>query len=86
MEVRFRDRAMFEFVSLLEKARERAIYMKKQPEEDDETLRMLTIYAPMNPFELINGLNIASYSTPAAGSSTVSIVGGVPVENPPGYD
>jgi len=38
-EVRFKDRAMFEFVSLLEKTRERAIYMKRQITEDDEGLR-----------------------------------------------
>lgn len=39
VEVRFKDRAMFEFVSLLEKARERAIYMKRQLAEEDEGLR-----------------------------------------------
>ncbi|KAF5387873.1 hypothetical protein D9615_000836 [Tricholomella constricta] len=35
-ELRFRDRAMFEFVSLLEKTRERAIYMKRQAAADEE--------------------------------------------------
>ncbi|GLB34221.1 putative female pronucleus assembly protein [Lyophyllum shimeji] len=35
-ELRFKDRAMFEFVSLLEKTRERAIYMKRQAAEDDD--------------------------------------------------
>ncbi|KAF5364138.1 hypothetical protein D9756_000140 [Leucocoprinus leucothites] len=35
-EVRFKDRAMFEFVSLLEKTRERAIYMKRQAAEEAE--------------------------------------------------
>lgn len=39
-ELRFKDRAMFEFVSLLEKTRERAIYMKRQAAEDEEGLRM----------------------------------------------
>jgi len=34
-EIRFRHQAMFEFVSLLEKTRERAIYMKRQVEADD---------------------------------------------------
>lgn len=39
-EVRFKDRAMFEFVSLLEKTRERAIYMRRQAaDEADEGLR-----------------------------------------------
>jgi hypothetical protein len=64
-EVRFKDRAMFEFVSLLEKTRERAIYMKRQITEDDEGL--------------------PTYTMPAE-SSTISLVGGVPVENPPSYD
>jgi len=43
VEVRFKDRAMFEFVSLLEKTRERAIYMSRQSadEEELEGLRML---------------------------------------------
>ncbi|KAF9463067.1 hypothetical protein BDZ94DRAFT_1289985 [Collybia nuda] len=64
-ELRFKDRAMFEFVSLLEKTRERAIYMKRQAAEDDEGL--------------------PTYTLPAE-SSSVSMVGGVPVENPPGYN
>jgi WW domain-binding protein 2 len=38
-EVRFKDRAMFEFVSLLEKARERAIYMARQLRDEEEGLR-----------------------------------------------
>ncbi|PFH50173.1 hypothetical protein AMATHDRAFT_61668 [Amanita thiersii Skay4041] len=63
--VRFKDRAMFEFVSLLEKTRERAIYMKRQMEEDEEGL--------------------PSYTTPAE-SNSVTMIGAVPVENPPSYD
>ncbi|PPQ66174.1 hypothetical protein CVT24_000151 [Panaeolus cyanescens] len=66
VEVRFKDRAMFEFVSLLEKSRERAIYMKRQSAEDAEE-------------------GLPTYTMPAE-SSTVTMVGGVPVENPPGYD
>jgi len=39
-EVRFKDRPMFEFVSLLEKAREKSIYMRRQAaDEADENLR-----------------------------------------------
>lgn len=34
--VKFKDRAMFEFVSLLEKTRERAIYMRRQAREEEE--------------------------------------------------
>ncbi|KAF8076814.1 hypothetical protein FPV67DRAFT_1406817 [Lyophyllum atratum] len=41
-ELRFKDRAMFEFVSLLEKTRERAIYMKRQAAEDEEGLPTYT--------------------------------------------
>ncbi|KXN81733.1 UPF0664 stress-induced protein C29B12.11c [Leucoagaricus sp. SymC.cos] len=42
-EVRFKDRAMFEFVSLLEKTRERAIYMSRQSADDiDESLPTYT--------------------------------------------
>ncbi|KAL1716989.1 hypothetical protein EV715DRAFT_274615 [Schizophyllum commune] len=64
-ELRFKERPMFEFVALLEKTRERAIYMARQTEADDE--------------------NLPTYSSPAE-TSTVSFVGGVPVDNPPGYD
>ena len=39
VEVQFRNRAMFEFVSLLEKSRERAIYMKRQTDDEEEGLR-----------------------------------------------
>lgn len=48
VEVRFKDRAMFEFVALLEKTRERAIYMKRQAEQDsvDEGLRMCSMMIP----------------------------------------
>ncbi|KAF5322160.1 hypothetical protein D9619_000233 [Psilocybe cf. subviscida] len=65
VEVRFKERAMFEFVSLLEKSRERAIYMKRQLTEEEEGL--------------------PTYTMPAE-SSSVSMVGGIPVENPPSYD
>ncbi|KAG2013060.1 hypothetical protein CC2G_009996 [Coprinopsis cinerea AmutBmut pab1-1] len=67
VEIRFKDRAMFEFVSLLEKTRERAIYMRRQAAED----------------EAQDGL--PSYTLPAE-SSSVTLIGGIPVENPPGYD
>ncbi|EDR12166.1 uncharacterized protein LACBIDRAFT_192514 [Laccaria bicolor S238N-H82] len=66
-ELRFKDRAMFDFVSLLEKTRERVIYMKRQAAEDSE----------------LEGL--PTYTLPAE-SSSVSMVDGIPVENPPGYD
>lgn len=37
--VELRFKAMFEFVSLLEKSRERAIYMKRQTDDEEEGLR-----------------------------------------------
>lgn len=40
VEIRFYDRGLFEFVSVLEKTRERVVYMKRQAAmEDDENLR-----------------------------------------------
>ncbi|KAF9000232.1 hypothetical protein BDQ17DRAFT_1391338 [Cyathus striatus] len=53
-EIRFKDRAMFEFVSLLEKTRERVIYMRRQAAEEDEGLLLL---------------NIATYTAPAESSN-----------------
>ncbi|KAK0190410.1 hypothetical protein F5146DRAFT_1194110 [Armillaria mellea] len=38
VEVRFKGQAMFQFVGLLEKARERAIYMKRQAVQDEDIL------------------------------------------------
>jgi len=66
--VKFKDRAMFEFVSLLEKTRERAIYMRRQAREEEE-----------------EGEGLPSYTAPAESSHSVTMVGSVPVENPPGY-
>ncbi|KAI0727262.1 hypothetical protein C8Q72DRAFT_876400 [Fomitopsis betulina] len=41
-ELRFKDKGLFEFVSALEKTRERAVYMKRQTAEEDE----LPTYTP----------------------------------------
>ncbi|KAG7447695.1 uncharacterized protein BT62DRAFT_947825 [Guyanagaster necrorhizus] len=38
VEVRFKGQAMFQFVALLEKTRERAIYMKRQMAQDEDVL------------------------------------------------
>ncbi|KAJ7499400.1 hypothetical protein FB451DRAFT_1205311 [Mycena latifolia] len=59
-EVRFKDRAMFEFVATLEKTRERAIYMKRQVVENEEGLPVYT-----SPAE--------GSSTSSAGVNTVPI-------------
>jgi hypothetical protein len=42
-EIRLNDRAMFQFVSLLEKARERAIFMKRQSVDEEDSLRMCLV-------------------------------------------
>jgi len=75
---------MFEFVSLLEKTRERAIYMRRQAQldEEDEGLRKFMIRSC--ECRLMAG-DIASYTEPEA-SNSVTMVGSVPVDNPPGYD
>ncbi|KAJ7585825.1 hypothetical protein C8J56DRAFT_939643 [Mycena floridula] len=67
IEVRFKDRAMFEFVALLEKTRERAIYMKRQAQSDSAEEGLPT------------------YTSPTQGNSSVSMMDGIPVDNPPGY-
>ena len=38
-ELRFKNQALFQFVSVLEKARERAIYMRRQIQAEEEVLR-----------------------------------------------
>lgn len=40
LEIRFANTGMFRFVSILEKTREKAIYMKRQSVEDEEHLRL----------------------------------------------
>lgn len=41
-EIRFSELPMFEFANLLEKTREKAIYMKRQMKEEEETLPTYT--------------------------------------------
>ncbi|KAJ7163805.1 hypothetical protein C8R43DRAFT_988723 [Mycena crocata] len=60
VEVRFKNRAMFEFVATLEKTRERAIYMKRQEAENEEGLPVYT-----SPAE--------GSSTSSAGVNTVPV-------------
>lgn len=40
LEIRIVDTGMFRFVSILEKTREKAIFMKRQLVEDEENLRL----------------------------------------------
>jgi WW domain-binding protein 2 len=87
VELRFKNRAMFEFVALLEKTRERAIYMKRQAAqaEDEDGLRafshLMVLFA--NVADDIPYFT-ATYTLPEE-SRTVTLVNGVPVENPPEY-
>ena len=39
-EIRLKNQGLFEFVTTLEKTRERAMYMRRQSLEEDENLRM----------------------------------------------
>ncbi|KAJ7229106.1 hypothetical protein GGX14DRAFT_416711 [Mycena pura] len=59
-EVRFKDTPMFQFVAILEKTRERAIYMKRQEAENEEGLPIYT-----SPSE--------GSSTSSAGVNTVPV-------------
>ncbi|KAJ7087276.1 hypothetical protein B0H15DRAFT_843345 [Mycena belliarum] len=59
-EVRFKDGPMFEFVGILEKTRERAIFMKRQETENEEGLPVYT-----SPTE--------GSSTSSAGVNTVPV-------------
>jgi len=74
---------MFEFVSLLEKTREKSIYMRRQAaDEADESLRACIPFSQSShPTYHIS----ATYTTPV-GSTAVTFVDNVPVENPPSYD
>jgi len=53
-EIRFKNRAMFEFVSLLEKTRERVIYMNRLQPEEEEGLPTYTSPADSTSASMIN--------------------------------
>lgn len=44
-EIRLKDQGIFQFVSLLDKTRERAIYMKRQMRDEEESLRKMTPFS-----------------------------------------
>ncbi|THH11081.1 hypothetical protein EW146_g8169 [Bondarzewia mesenterica] len=48
-EIRLKDQGLFQFVSVLEKTRERAIYMKRQAMDDDENLPAYATPTPTEP-------------------------------------
>jgi len=76
MEIRFKDRGIFEFSDVVQKTRERAIYMKRQAESEEDTLPTYEDGASDRPPTLGGAAtpNIPGTSTP------------VPEEGPPGYN
>ncbi|KAL7282680.1 hypothetical protein ACG7TL_004154 [Trametes sanguinea] len=80
-EIRFKDKGIFEFTSVLEKTRERAIYMKRQSADEEEGL------PPSWVLIMRAVVCTAAYTTPGpSGASTPYAAGDVPDENPPGYE
>lgn len=91
-ELRLKDRGLFQFVSLLEKSRERAIYMKRQAESDEDTLREFLIPLVWMISLLIS--TVALYDSrsadrtpePTMASSSRMPLDNIPADLPPGYD
>ena len=80
-ELRSKNEPLFQFVSVFDKTRERAVYMRRQAQmEDQETLRMIFSLACWKP---INFFNTAAYAIPSTSGATGS---NTPQEAPPGYD
>jgi len=44
-EIRLKNQGIFQFVSLLEKTRERAVYMKRQMRDEEESLRKMAPFS-----------------------------------------
>ena len=74
-EIRLKNQAIFQFVSLLEKTRERAIYMRRQIRDEEDALRKPTL---LRPIAFLTS-RPAVYASPSRG-------GGTPIDAPPGYD
>ncbi|KAI5117876.1 hypothetical protein M0805_006578 [Coniferiporia weirii] len=72
-EIRLKDRGLFQFVSLLEKSRERAIYMKRQADSDADTL------------PLYDSRSAERTPEPMVASSSQAVQG-TPGDAPPGYE
>lgn len=81
-DIRLRDQGLFQFVSMLEKTRERAIYMRRQSLEDEENLRVLSALASYR--SQTDRRCTAAYASPAEPASS-SQIAGTPVDAPPGY-
>ncbi|KAL4251097.1 WW domain-binding protein 2-like protein [Abortiporus biennis] len=92
VEIRFKDKGIFEFASSLDKTRERAIYMKRQQVDEEEGLPSYS-----SPVGEQGGLTPLSGFTAAAAAATAgeslpgSATGGpgpnsIPMDGPPGYE
>jgi hypothetical protein len=73
-EIRLKNQAIFQFVSLLEKTRERAIYMRRQIQDEEDALRTQTL---LQPYFILTSRS-AVYASPSRG-------GGTPTDAPPSY-
>ncbi|KAH9998296.1 hypothetical protein BJV77DRAFT_981102 [Russula vinacea] len=78
-EIRLKNEGIFQFVSLLEKTRERAVYMRRQMKDEEDALRTMSPF----PCYCILILWSAAYVSPSQGPSRG---GGTPVDAPPGYE
>ena len=74
-EIRLKNQAIFQFVSMLEKTRERAIYMIRQILDEEDTLRTPTL---LHLYFILTS-RPAVYASPSRGAGT-------PTDAPPGYD
>lgn len=85
VEVRFKNEAIFPFIGLLQKTREKAIYMRRQiaDEEVYENLRMWFTSCCVS--NVLTVALSATYTTPAESMSTASMRG-CPSDNPPEYE
>jgi hypothetical protein len=83
VELRFKNEPMFQFASLLDKTRERAIYMKRQTQEEEDTLRVsLSLFNVRNWLMCIT----ATYTSPVeGGGANGSSFSSIPMDLPPGY-
>lgn len=82
-EIRLKGKGLFEFVSALEKTRERAIYMRRSSCDEEEGLREYHAhYSPRK--HVILTLIAASYTSPAGPS--LSSTPAPPSDLPPAYD
>ncbi|KZS91202.1 hypothetical protein SISNIDRAFT_414319 [Sistotremastrum niveocremeum HHB9708] len=88
-EIRFKDRPMFEFISILEKSREREQFRKRETEFEDELRMCCSFHCSADRSLILNPLRAAMYSS-ASGSRVDTPVPPAPgpattTEAPPSY-